>query len=103
MQKWQQMSGGGEAASFTSALPLALQLSSVEAGGATAFIYGNFSVPVVKNAALFWWNLHRSGEGDGDTLHAGCPVLVGDKWVANKWIHEYGQEFRRPCSSSPED
>ena len=48
MQKWQQMSGGAEAASFTSALPLALQLSSVEAGGATAFIYGNFSVPVVK-------------------------------------------------------
>lgn len=33
-----------------------------------------------QNAALFWWNLHRSGEGDGDTLHAGCPVLVGDKW-----------------------
>lgn len=78
-------------------------LSSVEAGGATAFIYGNFSVPVVKNAALFWWNLHRSGEGDDDTLHAGCPVLVGDKWVANKWIHEYGQEFRRPCSTNPED
>lgn len=33
-----------------------------------------------QNAALFWWNLHKSGEGDGDTLHAGCPVLVGDKW-----------------------
>lgn len=33
-----------------------------------------------QNAALFWWNLHRSGEGDSDTLHAGCPVLVGDKW-----------------------
>ncbi|XP_063123235.1 prolyl 4-hydroxylase subunit alpha-3 isoform X2 [Rattus norvegicus] len=82
---------------------LMIYLSSVEAGGATAFIYGNFSVPVVKNAALFWWNLHRSGEGDDDTLHAGCPVLVGDKWVANKWIHEYGQEFRRPCSTNPED
>ncbi|XP_060223636.1 prolyl 4-hydroxylase subunit alpha-3 isoform X3 [Meriones unguiculatus] len=82
---------------------LMIYLSSVEAGGATAFIYGNFSVPVVKNAALFWWNLHRSGEGDSDTLHAGCPVLVGDKWVANKWIHEYGQEFRRPCSTNPEE
>lgn len=33
-----------------------------------------------QNAALFWWNLHRSGKGDSDTLHAGCPVLVGDKW-----------------------
>ncbi|RMC01764.1 hypothetical protein DUI87_21782 [Hirundo rustica rustica] len=55
-------------------------LSAVEAGGSTAFIYANFSVPVVKNAALFWWNLRRNGNGDGDTLHAGCPVLAGDKW-----------------------
>ncbi|NWV06141.1 P4HA3 hydroxylase, partial [Ptilonorhynchus violaceus] len=80
-----------------------IYLSAVEAGGSTAFIYANFSVPVVKNAALFWWNLRRNGNGDGDTLHAGCPVLAGDKWVANKWIHEHGQEFRRPCSADPQD
>nr|XP_042135627.1 prolyl 4-hydroxylase subunit alpha-3 isoform X2 [Peromyscus maniculatus bairdii] len=69
-----RMKSGNRVATFM------IYLSAVEAGGATAFIYANFSVPVVKNAALFWWNLHRSGEGDGDTLHAGCPVLVGDKW-----------------------
>lgn len=23
--------------------------------------------------------------------------------VANKWIHEHGQEFRRPCSADPQD
>ncbi|NXY52512.1 P4HA3 hydroxylase, partial [Callaeas wilsoni] len=80
-----------------------IYLSAVEAGGSTAFIYANFSVPVIKNAALFWWNLRRNGNGDGDTLHAGCPVLAGDKWVANKWIHEHGQEFRRPCSADPQD
>ncbi|KAM6987961.1 prolyl 4-hydroxylase subunit alpha-3 isoform 2-T2 [Tautogolabrus adspersus] len=78
-------------------------LSSVEAGGSTAFIYANFSVPVVERAAVFWWNLHRNGEGDEDTLHAGCPVLIGDKWVANKWIHEYGQEFQHRCSLNPEE
>ncbi|MGH0183979.1 UNVERIFIED_CONTAM: hypothetical protein FKN15_013808 [Acipenser sinensis] len=78
-------------------------LNSVEAGGSTAFISANFSVPVVKNAALFWWNLHRNGKGNGDTLHAGCPVLVGDKWVANKWVHEFGQEFQRRCSPNPDD
>uniref|UniRef100_H0ZTA2 Prolyl 4-hydroxylase subunit alpha-3 n=1 Tax=Taeniopygia guttata TaxID=59729 RepID=H0ZTA2_TAEGU len=80
-----------------------IYLSAVEAGGSTAFIYANFSVPVVKNAALFWWNLRRNGNGDGDTLHAGCPVLAGDKWVVNKWIHEHGQEFQRPCSADPHD
>ncbi|RLW03279.1 hypothetical protein DV515_00006676 [Chloebia gouldiae] len=78
-------------------------LSAVEAGGSTTFIYANFSVPLVKNAALFWWNLRRNGNGDGDILHAGCPILVEDKWVANKWIHEHGQEFQRPCSADPED
>ena len=31
-------------------------------------------------------------------LSLACPVLIGNKWVANKWIHERGQEFRRPCS-----
>lgn len=39
----------------------------------------------------------RSGEGDLRTRHAACPVLLGIKWVSNKWIHEAGQEFRRPC------
>ncbi|XP_061485630.1 prolyl 4-hydroxylase subunit alpha-3 isoform X2 [Rhineura floridana] len=82
---------------------LMIYLSLVEAGGSTAFIYANLSIPVVKNAALFWWNLHRTGDGNEATLHAGCPVLAGDKWVANKWFHEHGQEFRRPCGTSPED
>ncbi|XP_016101313.1 prolyl 4-hydroxylase subunit alpha-3 isoform X1 [Sinocyclocheilus grahami] len=80
-----------------------MYLSSVEAGGYTAFIYANFSVPVVENGALFWWNLHRNGQGNVDTLHAGCPVIVGDKWVANKWVHEYGQEFQHRCSLNPEE
>ncbi|KAM4567186.1 prolyl 4-hydroxylase subunit alpha-3 [Odontesthes bonariensis] len=80
-----------------------IYLSPVEAGGSTAFIYANFSVPVMEKAAIFWWNLHRNGQGDVDTLHAGCPVLIGDKWVANKWIHEYGQEFHHRCSLNPEE
>ncbi|XP_020784324.1 prolyl 4-hydroxylase subunit alpha-3 isoform X2 [Boleophthalmus pectinirostris] len=80
-----------------------IYLSSVEAGGSTAFIYANFSLPVEEKAAIFWWNLHRNGEGDVDTLHAGCPVLVGDKWVANKWIHEYGQEFNHRCTLNPHE
>ncbi|XP_040902432.1 prolyl 4-hydroxylase subunit alpha-3 [Toxotes jaculatrix] len=80
-----------------------IYLSSVEAGGSTAFIYANFSAPVVEKAAIFWWNLHRNGQGDVDTLHAGCPVLIGDKWVANKWIHEHGQEFQHRCSLNPEE
>ncbi|MFH4983337.1 hypothetical protein AB6A40_010046 [Gnathostoma spinigerum] len=39
----------------------------------------------------------RSGEVDIRSRHAACPVLTGVKWVTNKWIHERGQEWRRPC------
>uniref|UniRef100_A0AAQ5ZCE5 procollagen-proline 4-dioxygenase n=1 Tax=Amphiprion ocellaris TaxID=80972 RepID=A0AAQ5ZCE5_AMPOC len=53
-----------------------------------------------QGTAVFWYNLFASGEGDYSTRHAACPVLVGNKWVSNKWIHERGQEWRRPCGLS---
>ncbi|VDN54898.1 unnamed protein product [Dracunculus medinensis] len=74
-----------------------IKMSEPEIGGATVFTSLRTTVLPSKNDALFWYNLIRSGEGDLRTRHAACPVLVGDKWVANKWIHEAGQEFRRPC------
>ena len=91
-------------------------MSEVEQGGATAFPYLQIAVKPQKGSAVFWYNLNDSGEREFLTRHAGCPVIVGNKWgnylihlnnfqyknrilaVANKWIHEYDQEFRRPCT-----
>ena len=34
-------------------------------------------------------------------LHGGCPVLLGRKLVANKWVREVANMFSRPCGLSP--
>uniref|UniRef100_A0AC35TSP4 Procollagen-proline 4-dioxygenase n=1 Tax=Rhabditophanes sp. KR3021 TaxID=114890 RepID=A0AC35TSP4_9BILA len=71
--------------------------------GATVFTDLKTTVQPSKYDAMFWYNLLRSGEGDLRTRHAACPVLTGVKWVSNKWIHEVGQHFRRPCGLKPSD
>ncbi|XP_072846282.1 prolyl 4-hydroxylase subunit alpha-2 isoform X1 [Pogona vitticeps] len=78
-------------------------MSDVEAGGATVFPDFGAAIWPKKGTAVFWYNLFRSGEGDYRTRHAACPVLVGCKWVSNKWFHERGNEFLRPCGTTEVD
>ncbi|ELU16050.1 hypothetical protein CAPTEDRAFT_114796, partial [Capitella teleta] len=75
-----------------------IYLNDVEAGGRTVFPRLNLVIEPIKNSAVFWHNLLDDGQQDDRTIHGACPVVLGRKWVANKWIHEYGQEFQRPCS-----
>lgn len=72
-------------------------LNDVKAGGATVFPEVKTRIPVAKGGAAFWYNVRPSGATDPRTLHGGCPVLVGSKWVSNKWIREEGQMDRRLC------
>ena len=69
-------------------------LSDVEYGGATAFAHNKVAIKPTKGAAVFWNNLESTtGMPDGRTLHGSCPVLLGSKWVANKWIWETKKEI----------
>jgi prolyl 4-hydroxylase len=39
----------------------------------------------------FRLNLNPRGEINRLTAHGGCPVLVGSKWITNKWIGGFDQ------------
>ena len=72
-------------------------LSTVEAGGGTAFpLLGIKSNPIAGDA-LFWNNIYSDGKADYLTNHGGCPLVVGSKWVVNKWIKYYDNFRTSPC------
>jgi len=74
-----------------------LYLSEVPKGGWTAFPRLGVAIAPQKGSAVFWYNLKRSGRSDMAMLHGGCPVVLGSKWVANKWIRENANIFQNPC------
>ncbi|XP_063615193.1 prolyl 4-hydroxylase subunit alpha-1-like [Penaeus indicus] len=76
-------------------------LSDVEAGGWTAFPKARISVAPVKGAAVMWYNLKENGDCNWRSQHGGCPVILGHKWVANKWISEHINFLTRPCNLDP--
>ncbi|KMZ06868.1 prolyl 4-hydroxylase subunit alpha-2 isoform X1 [Drosophila simulans] len=75
-------------------------LNDVPQGGATHFPGLNITVFPKFGTVLMWYNLHTEGLLHVRTMHTGCPVIVGSKWVVSKWIDDKGQEFRRPCLRS---
>lgn len=84
---------------------LSMGVSKISVGEATTFTGGQTMFPEFratitpkKGSALFFFNtLERPGSTNYNTnmflnvdrklRHAGAPVLSGEKWIANRWIH----------------
>ncbi|CAI0382437.1 unnamed protein product [Linum tenue] len=85
---------------------LLMYLSDVEEGGETVFpsAKANSSTvpwwdelsecgkkglslkPKMGNALLFW-STRPDASLDPSSLHGSCPVIIGNKWSATKWMH----------------
>jgi prolyl 4-hydroxylase len=65
---------------------LIMYLHEPEAGGATVFPDAALSVLPKRGSAVFF--SYSQPHPDSLTLHAGAPVLSGEKWIATKWLRE---------------
>ena len=73
-------------------LRLKLQLTNVEMGGMTVFPRLGVKIRPIRNAGVFWLNLHHDGTGDTLTIHGSCPVLKGSKWGKKRGLFNGGFE-----------
>lgn len=67
---------------------LVMYLNDVENGGETFFSEANLSVTPKKGSAVYFAYFNSLGQTDSATLHAGNPVLAGEKWIATKWVRQ---------------
>lgn len=65
---------------------LVMYLNDVARGGETAFPDLGLSVSPRKGSAVYFEYCNDLGQLDQKTLHAGAPVLEGEKWAATKWM-----------------
>ena len=61
-------------------------LNVVQEGGETVFPDRDVTVRPSRGRAVMFRNLHDDGSADPNSLHAGMPVLAGEKWLASCWI-----------------
>ena len=65
---------------------LLLYLNTPEAGGGTVFPDVYMEVAAQRGNGVFF--SYDRPHPDTRSLHGGAPVLVGEKWIATKWLRE---------------
>lgn len=67
---------------------LVMYLNDVQEGGETTFPTVGISVTPKKGSALYFEYTNSLGQVDPLSLHAGMPVVRGEKWIATKWMRQ---------------
>jgi hypothetical protein len=65
-------------------------LNAVQEGGETVFPDKQVTVKPLRGRAVMFRSLHADGSPDPHSLHAGLPVIAGEKWLATCWIRVRG-------------
>jgi prolyl 4-hydroxylase len=65
---------------------LIVYLNDVAEGGATAFPEIGLSVTPRRGHAVYFEYANSRQQLDGKSLHAGAPVIRGEKWAMTKWM-----------------
>jgi prolyl 4-hydroxylase len=68
---------------------ICLYLNDVESGGSTSFPNLDLKVSPKKGKAVFFENINTDNKQPYiESLHAGEPILQGEKWLATLWIRD---------------
>jgi prolyl 4-hydroxylase len=65
---------------------LVMFLNNVEAGGETIFPQAGVSISPLRGSAVYFHYTNQHRQVDPLSLHAGAPVIRGEKWVATQWM-----------------
>jgi len=63
---------------------IVMYLNTPDQGGGTAFPEIGLTVTARRGSAVYF----AYDSGDKSSLHAGLPVIRGEKWIATKWLRE---------------
>ena len=74
-----------------------IYLTNVDSGGNTLFPQAGISVRPNIGSAMYWFNMGPHNNYDSRIIHMSCPVLHGNKWIANKWIKWLANYKNYPC------
>jgi prolyl 4-hydroxylase len=69
-----------------------IYLNDVEEGGETEFTKLNVKIKPKRGRAVIWGNMTSDNKVDHNTMHAGLPVIKGEKHIITKWFKKENNE-----------